>query len=408
MALAAAILAALPAAAQEPELRFLTPRHLATAIGPTAIEVEARWPAGAALERVELHVDGALVATWTEPPFRYTFDAGDGSRGHLFQATLVLAGGRTNSTTVRTSPLRINQYEDVDLVNIFALVRDPGGAYVTGLERGDFRVRENGVEQQITNFTAERKPLRVAIVLDTSLSMSAGKGTKLKNAKNSALEFLSVLRPGDEAMVVVFNDGVEVVQDLTSDVPRLASAITAAESRGGTALYDAIWRAALKLEGFDGRRVMVLLSDGRDEAYAGLQPGSLHTLDEAIDQALRCEVMVFAIGLGKNLDQQYVIRWDRNLFGQSNLDSGTSLGSILRRVADVTGGRALISVGTSQLRKAFANVADDLGNHYSLGYVSSDETRDGRWREIEVSTVNEKLEVIARKGYYAPGPERAR
>ena len=84
------------------------------------------------------------------------------------------------------------------------------------------------------------------------------------------------------------------------------------------------------------------------------------------------------------------------------------LGAVLRRVADVTGGRALISVGASQLRKAFANVADDLGHHYSIGYISTDETEDGLWREIEIEPVDPKLEVVARKGYYAPVPQRSR
>ena len=124
---------------------------------------------------------------------------------------------------------------------------------------------------------------------------------------------------------------------------------------------------------------------------------------------VQADHLAFECGeVGKNLDQQYVIRWDRDLFGQSNQDVGTSLGAILRRVADVTGGRALISVGASQLRKAFSNVADDLGHHYSLGYVSSDKTKDGLWREILVDMTDQKLEVVARKGYYAPAADGSR
>jgi len=392
--------------ALDPEIKFKAPRHLSTAIGASRIEIELKLPGGATVDRLELLLDEKPLVTLTSPPWQANWDAGDGVHGHRIEARLFLQDGTMIKAVVRTSPLRINQYEEVGLVNLYALVHDKSGAYVGDLTKHDFRILENGVPQTISKFTTERKPLRVGIVLDTSLSMSAGKGSKLKNARKAAMEFLDVLEPGDEAMVVTFNDEVEIAQDLTSDKASLANAIMTAESKGGTALYDAIYRASRSLAGFDGRRVMVLLSDGRDEAYAGLQPGSLHTLAEALDQALHSEVMVFSIGLGRNLDRQYIIRWDRNLYGESNLDTDTTLGQILRRIAGATGGRALISVGAGQLRKAFNNVAEDLHHQYSIAYVSTDSSRDGLWREIDVSTIGASHEVVTREGYFAPEPER--
>ncbi len=234
--------------AAEPEIRIKTPRHLSTVVGPTPIELEIELPAGFELDRVEVRVDGALLETLGAPPWIVEWDAGDATRGHQLEAFLFLTDGTQVRASTRTTALRINQVENVGLVNLYALVRDKKGAYVGDLDQGAFRILENGIPQSISVFTTERKPLRVGIVLDTSLSMSTGNGAKLKNARQSALEFLGVLEPGDEGMVVSFNDDVIIEQDLTSNKKLLADAIQRAESKGGTALYDAIWRTARKLE----------------------------------------------------------------------------------------------------------------------------------------------------------------
>jgi VWFA-related protein len=190
-------------------------------------------------------------------------------------------------------------------------------------------------------------------------------------------------------MVVAFSDEVNVLQEITSATKSMAVAIDSVTAGGGTALYDAVWRTSKKLEEFDGRRVLVLLSDGKDEDAGGFGPGSLHTLEEALNQALRSEVILFSIGLGRKLDAEF----DR--------EGRYTLKEILHRLAVETGGRALISPGAGGLRKAFDDVADDLRNQYSIAYISNDERRDGRWRTIEVSAGEDNLEVSCRKGYFA-------
>jgi len=389
----------MPALAGDPEIVFISPRHLATAIGPTAIELRVNPGSGARVERVEITVDETPLVTLTGPPWKADWDAGDASRGHDLAAVMILTDGRRLRSAIHTSPLRINQFEEVGLVNLYTIVRDRGGNYVPDLTSDDFRLLENGVEQTIARFSTERKPLHVGIVLDTSLSMA--RGGKLDNAQKAALEFLDLLAPADLGMVVTFDDNVQVAQPATQDKAGLASAISATEARGGTALYDAVWRSAKQLEEFDGRRVLVLLSDGRDEAANGFEPGSLHTRYEAQDQALRSEVMVFAIGLGKHLDEEYPSIWERPRDG----GPGDSLQAVLQKLADATGGRALFSPGARQLRKAFRDVADDLRNQYSLAYRSSDEVKDGSWREIELLLPESReVQVITRKGYYAKPP----
>ena len=375
------------AAVAQPQMSFVSPRHLSTVVGSTPIELRLTLDSGVSVERLVISVDGEELATLSAPPWRVEWDAGNASRGHEIEARLTASDGTTSRLMIRTSALRINQFEEVGLVNLYALVRDGKGDYVGDLTQDDFRILENGKSQTIRRFTTERKPLRVGIVLDTSLTME---GRKLAKAKRAALDFLEVLRPGDQGLVVTFSDRVKITQDITSQKEELAGAIDGAVAEGGTALYDAIWRAAKELQGFDGRRVMVLLSDGRDEARNGLEPGSLHTVDEALEEALRSEAMVFAIGLGRNLDEQLDFYRRR------------TVGSILREMADSTGGRPLISSGVGELRQAFKRVADDLRNQYLLAYLSNDDTKDGQWREIQALTPGRNLEVITRKGYYAP------
>lgn len=404
LALAAALIAGLPAAspalaaptppqdapsARPARPRILAPLNQATAVGPTEIRVDPGAPASS-IEHVEIRVADDVVARLEAPPWTATFDAGEGERGWAIEVVVVLRDGRTFRASSRTSPLRIGDYAGVDLVNVYALVRRPNGDYVTGMTADDFRVLEDGRPQRIDRFSAERKPLRVAIVLDTSQTMD---GRKLEKAKRAAGEFLEILGGQDEGLVVTFDNRVRVAQDITRDKAELLRAVESAEAGGGTALYDAIFRSARRLGDFDGRRVLILLSDGRDEAQNGLEPGSLHTLEEALVEALRNEAMIFSIGLGRGLEDELDFYRRR------------TLGSILEQMAAQTGGRSLLSSGVGELRRSFRDIAEDLRNQYSIAYTSDNERDDGSWREIELLVGDRDLEVIHRRGYYAPRRE---
>ncbi len=393
-----------PAPAQDAErsVRFVQPRHLQTILGPTTFEAEVTLPRGVAVRQLLFTVDGVAVAALDAPPWKTEWDAGDSGTGYRLEVIARLSDGTEISEVIATTELRIDQRAEVDLVNLYPVVRDRSGRYVTDLTKSDFHVTERGTPQTISRFTTERRPLRVGIVLDTSLSMD--KGERLESAQQAALSFLDSLEPGDEGMVVTFNERVRVAQDFTADRKLLGEAILATTAHGGTALYDAVWRTARMLRDLDARRVLIVLSDGRDEATSGFEPGSLHTLDEALDQALRSEVMVFAIGLGKNLDKKCTQTWD--LSPSSNTDSKGcphgSLQDVLQRLSDSTGGRLMLSQSARRLRNAFDNIAGDLRNQYSLAYTSTDSNKDGRWRAVEVSVKGRPdVRVISRDGYFA-------
>jgi VWFA-related protein len=150
----------------------------------------------------------------------------------------------------------------------------------------------------------------------------------------------------------------------------------------------------------------VLLSDGRDEAADGFGPGSLHTLEEAATQAIRSEVMIFVVGLGRHLDRELAREWTR-LQGPAAGSAAPTLQQVLERIGTRTGGRLLLSPGPGQLRRAFNDVADDLRNQYSIAYEPPERNRDGRFRRVEVRVPGRSdVEVLCREGYYDEAPER--
>jgi len=382
-------------------IEFTSPRRLATVVGDSRAVLQVTPAPGARVVSVAFFVDGKAAGTRTEPPWSFPWSAGDGTAGHRLTAVASFSDGTEARGAVDTSRLAINETEEVALVNVYAIARDAKGGYVSDLQASDFRIRENDRPQALDRFSAERRPLRIAIVLDTSLSMQ---GDKLKAAIAAAVEFLNILQVGDEGLVIAFSDEVRIVRDLTSNRGELESAIREAEAKGGTALYDAIFRGSERLAEFDGRRVLVVLSDGRDEAANGLEPGSLHTLEEAQERALRNEVMVFAIGLGRSLasDAKDLRANPTARAREMDFFGRQPLVAILDAMAQTTGGTAVFSPGAGQLRRSFELVANDLRHQYSLAYRSDDKRHDGAWRAIKVQVARPGVTVTNRKGYYAP------
>jgi Ca-activated chloride channel family protein len=387
-----------PAAAS---LEFVSPRRLATVVGASKAQLAVTPPAGSTVVSIVFYVDGQESGTQSAPPWIFAWSGGDGTAGHRLKAVATFSDGTTATATVDTSRLAINETEEVALVNVYAIARDAKGGYLSDLAATDFKVFENDRPQTIDRFFAERRPLRIAIVLDTSLSMQ---GEKLKAAIASAVEFLNILQPGDEGLVIGFSDEVRILRDLTSNRGELESAIRGVEAKGGTSLYDAIFKASERLAEFEGRRVLVVLSDGRDEAANGLEAGSLHTLDEAQERALRDEVMVFAIGLGRSLARDAKVLREDPTARADEMDfyGRKALVSILDALAQTTGGTAVFSPGAAQLRRSFELVANDLRHQYALAYRSDDKRHDGAWRAIRVAVLRPGVSVTNRKGYYAP------
>ena len=368
-------------------VHFLSPAARRIVLGVKPIEVAVEPADGLTVRQVEFRVNDQTIQTLTSPPWKVSFDFGPEGKNSRVRALVTFSDGSVIREYSSTRALVINDTALVDLVNLYILARRGDGSYVGDLARQDFQILEDGIPQKVLQFGTERKPLTVAIVMDVSRSMK--KGDRIGAAKSAALAFLKALDPRDEVLLVTFSDEAAVTQPLTDNHENVATKIREMQPERGTALYDGIYLAARKLDQVPGRKVMVLLTDGRDEAISGVEPGSLHTLDEAIGRALRSEVMVFAIGLGKDV-QHWKDFYEREF-----------LIDILARIADRTGGRMLLPSRAGQLRNAFEDVEEDLRNQYSIAYRSTNRAQDGRWRTIEVRTPGKELQLITRDGYYS-------
>ena len=371
-------------------VRFAEPGSTTLLQGPTRITIEAATSPDARIVSVTLYADDRLLSVIERAPYTLTWDAGPGLGIRRLRAVALDSSGRTAEATLVTRRLPVGEYAEVRLVTLYAAVRDARGRPVLDLDRSDFAVSEDGVPQTVTHFSAARAPITIALLLDTSASMRLG--GRIELARRAAGEFLDAVEPEDRLLVLNFDDLLHGDRVPAADRASLRQRIEAVTTGGGTALYDALYQTAGLLQEADGRRAIVLLSDGRDQALAENEPGSLHLFEEALERAHRADVVVYAIGLGRHLDEEMDLAHRR------------SLRDILETLATQTGGRAWFPERPADLAGVYRQVASDLKDQYTLAYSPVNETRDGRWRAIRVEVRRGGLAVRSRAGYYAPGP----
>ena len=283
------------------------------------------------------------------------------------------------------------------LVHLVVTVTDKHHHLVTDLDRSDFKITENGVPQDIRFFGRETNlPLRIAVLLDTSNSIRP----RLDFEKGAAVNFLNeVIRRGqDEAFLVTFDNEPQIIQDYTDQVYLLTDAIQEQRAGGGTALNDAVYMAAQKLEkaplmrrqNSDLRRVIVVISDGDDDL-------SDHAFSDAVEEAIRSEAVIYTIST--NTDWLSIDNPDKP--SKYNMDAGDK---ILSNLAEQTGGRAFFPYSVDDLAASFTNIGTELRSQYFIAYSPTNPPVAGEYRKIDVRTNRNGLIVRTRKGYYAAGP----
>ncbi len=255
----------------------------------------------------------------------------------------------------------------------FTITSTTTEAMVVGKE--DLEAFEDGVPQVIDTFQEAVAPVSILLALDESGSMR--KATE--DVKAAALSFVDAVRDEDKLGVILFSDGARLDTDLTLSraVPRMS--IEGYTSRGGTALYDAVRLGLDRLANVEGRRAIVVLTDGRDENGPGTGPGSRSTRDELISRLRDVDAAVFAIGLGPSVDRD-----------------------ALEALAAASGGQAYFPATVDDLPAQYARVVEDLRRRYVLSYTSSNTARDGSWRSVELRPKREGLSIASRGGYRAP------
>jgi Ca-activated chloride channel homolog len=237
------------------------------------------------------------------------------------------------------------------------------------------RVVEDGVEQTVDVFQEAVSPVSIVFALDTSGSMRK----VAEDVKSAARSFVQALRPQDPLGLILFSDRAQFAHDITTNRSWSLDAIAKYQALGGTALYDAVYNALMRLRGIEGRRVVVVMTDGRDENNRGDGPGSTRSLEDVRERLKSVEATVFTIALGTNIDR-----------------------ALLERLAAESGGEAAFPQDVSALPQEFRRVVENLRKRYVIGYTSTNATRDGKWRKVEIRSTTPGVTAISRGGYFAP------
>jgi VWFA-related protein len=241
------------------------------------------------------------------------------------------------------------------------------------LTAADLEVLEDGVPQKVETFSESIAPVSIMLALDGSGSMTRSAET----ARSAALAFVKSLRTEDPLGVMMFADKVALAHDLTTKRELSEEAVQAYETNGGTALYDALGEAVGRLKTVNGRRVVVLVTDGRDENAASNGPGSTRTWEQALADVSAVEATVYAIGIGQRVDRER-----------------------LEQVAALTGGEAYFTTDVSELEANYHRIVEELRRRYQIGYTSTNSKRDGGWRKVEIRSKG--VTVRTRGGFFAP------
>jgi Ca-activated chloride channel homolog len=295
------------------------------------------------------------------------------------------AAGQTPPPQDSTQDSGIKLRVQTTLVQIPVAVTDSSNRFVLGLQKDDFHVFEDGVEQNIARFSGEDAPLSVGLVFDESGSM----GYKLRTSQAAVAQFMKTMTTDDEAFLVEFSDSAKLSVGFTSYPEKIQNALTAAQPAGLTAMLDAINLGLREMkEARNSRKAIVVISDGGDN-HSQYTSTQIEALVRAADvQVYAMGVFEPALPLGLSAEEV----------------SGPRL---LSEIATQTGGRAFAAALTGDLPSVAARIAVELRNQYVLGYYPKNQARDGKYRKVEVKVSQPSgvstLKPHWRQGYYAPG-----
>ena len=270
---------------------------------------------------------------------------------------------------------------DMTLVNVS--VTDPIGRLVTGLDRDNFRVFENGEEQEIVKFASEDVPVSIGVIFDMSGSMT----DKIEKSRIAAVQFFRTANPQDEFFLVNFNDRAQLVSPFTVSVDDLQNRLMYTAAHGLTALFDGVYLGLSQMEGaHNTKKALLIISDGGDNHSRYSETDIRKFVQEA-------DVQIYSIGLfepdgGPTPEER----------------AGPS---VLYDLTEMTGGRSFTVQNLNDLPDIATKISMELRNQYVIGYRPTDRAHDGKWRKIKIKLKPPKglppLTVMPKNGYYAPG-----
>jgi VWFA-related protein len=273
---------------------------------------------------------------------------------------------------------------ETQLVLINVTVTDPMNRFVTGLEKEHFQLFEDKGKQDISQFSSEDAPLSVGLVFDASGSM----GSKLQKSRQAAAQLFKTANPEDEFFLIQFNDRPELVVPFTTNTEEIQNRLTFTQAKGRTALLDGVYMAMNHMrKARNPRKAIIILSDGGDNS-------SRYTESEIKNAVREADVQVYAIGIFEPMA------------GRGRTAEELAGPGLLNDMAESTGGRHFPVENVNELPDIAAKIGIELRNQYVLGYTPTNQTKDGKYRKVQVKLKQPRglppLKVFYRLGYYAP------
>lgn len=389
------------AAASEVEVAISSPEAGTPVFGE--VEVVVQVPSDAAVERVEILVDGKRVAELRQSPYRFIVDVGEENRSHYFEAVAHDRIGVLGRAAVETSEVKIDERIDLDLQQVYVTVTR-NGRRVRDLERSQFELSDEGKPQEIVTFAHGNIPFTAVLLIDASFSME---GTKLEAARLGALTLVAGMEELDELRLMVFSDRLVTASPFSHDTEPLIQALEVAEAEGGTAVNDFLFQALCELEQRQGRRVVLVLSDGNDVH-------SVLSMDAVQEIARRSQAQIYWLRLREGIEltttiqdsrlgsRRGVIRqhrshhWVNSWRGQAEMRRQRQS---LERTVEESGGRVIPVDSFDVVETAFQEVLSELRDQYALGYYPEPRRNDRSWREIAVAVRADGFKIRTREGY---------
>jgi Ca-activated chloride channel family protein len=289
---------------------------------------------------------------------------------------------------------------NVNLVDVLFSVVTKREKLITDMNKDDFQVFDDGVQQEISTFSQPTDlPLRIGMVLDTSNSIRE----RLKFEQDAAIDFLfNALRRGqDQAFLMTFDDGAQLIRDFTGDTGELRDTILKQRAGGGTSLYDAVYAASDHLlknsplppgPNADVRRVLVVISDGDDNS-------SNRSRGESVEMSQRAGVIIYSISTSTDWvsaeDEKDPAKRISRKYEKNEGDR------VLEQLAQETGGRAFFPYKVDDLGQSFLDIGDELRHQYALAYSPAGRSPDGKYHTIRIQADRKDVIVRARKGYFS-------
>ncbi len=347
------------------------------------VEIAAEIYSEAGVRRVEFFVDGRFLGALEKPPWRLQADVGEDNAEHRFEVVAEGVDGSRGSALLVSPRIEVDAEIELELQQLYVTVTR-GDARVLDLTADDFAVFDQDNEQKLVTFEGGDVPLVALLLVDASNSM---RGDRLAAAVAGAQAFIAGMNELDQAKLLMFSDRVRHSTPFTNFAEVLQTGLAGVRASGNTALNDHLYLALQQLDQRQGRRVVVLLSDGIDVA-------SVLRASEVLRAARRSQALIYWLRLGSlNARGAHSSAW-------RDAEEHRREYQFLTETVEQSGGRILTLSHIDETAAAFAGVLEELREQYVLGYYPSVSRGDGSWHEVEVRVRGRGLRVRTREGYF--------